>query len=49
MKIKCMNCNWKGDEDDLRPSWPVNTRTVDEPYDICPECGSEDVEEIEDA
>ena len=39
MKLKCDNCNWIGDEDDLRPQYPIHDLTQDPPEPCCPGCG----------
>lgn len=44
--LHCQTCAWTGYEDDLKPSWRVNSMTVDEPYSICPSCGGVDFEDV---
>lgn len=44
---KCFACGWVGEEGCLMPSWPVNSRTIDEPFGTCPACGCPDLEEAE--
>ena len=36
--IKCNNCNWTGNEDDLESSWPANHVLSEPAWAICPDC-----------
>ncbi len=44
--IRCQSCSWTGSPDDLRPSWPVTSTTIDEPYGMCPCCGGGDFDDV---
>ena len=50
--IKCNNCNWTGNEDDLESSWPANHVLSEPAWAICPDCKEPfegtDIEEDDD-
>ena len=42
---KCEECGWEGESEDM--CWAYYTHNGSEvEYSLCPECGSDDVEEI---
>lgn len=43
-EIRCNDCDWTGDSSEL----VSETSGLDDPCNICPTCGSADIEDLED-
>ena len=43
-EIRCNDCDWTGDPSEL----VSKTAAMDVPCDKCPDCGSADIEDIDD-
>jgi len=43
--LTCPVCGWVGEDCDTVLSWPVTSQTIDEPFLLCPACGSPDLED----
>ncbi len=48
-EIECNSCGWQGDTSELHCSDDDWNKPVDQiPFNLCPDCGSSDIDDYED-